>query len=299
MRLPLACLCLFVAACAAPAPRTPASSDWEAIVAAGYEVPEGQSPYELLVQLGEYFGSPDPHLRDDLGYGISAHWIVRRKLCDGNELAELSQRWRAGLEPGLGSAGDELALRRSFSALALSLIAARDAADALLPEGELRALTDDSIAWFERERDTRAFDPQLGWVHATAHGADLLKFLARNPRNGPAELARILDAIALRCARPEDAAWTAGEDERIARALAAVALRAELDPQRLERFLESLLAVAARARTAVVVEPRALAAEQNAVHVLRTLHALLSTAENLPTHAVIAADAVRRATARL
>ena len=80
----------------------------------------------------------------------------------------------------------------------------------------------------DAERDLRGYDAKKGWMHATAHTADLLKFLARNPRLSAADAARILNGIG---AKIRDAgevfAW--GEDERLASAVLAVLRRGDLD----------------------------------------------------------------------
>jgi carboxypeptidase C (cathepsin A) len=49
-------------------------------------------------------------------------------------------------------------------------------------------------AYLRDERDLRGLEPRVGWIHATAHTADLLKFLARDGRLRPADQARLLDA---------------------------------------------------------------------------------------------------------
>ena len=37
------------------------------------------------------------------------------------------------------------------------------------------------MAYLLDETDRRGYVPGLGWINATAHAADLLKFLVRNP----------------------------------------------------------------------------------------------------------------------
>ena len=50
----------------------------------------------------------------------------------------------------------------------------------LLDVGQRRE--NDALAYLAAELDLRGIEPRVGWIHATAHTADLLKFLARNPR---------------------------------------------------------------------------------------------------------------------
>lgn len=287
------------AACAAHR-RSPAASverDWSAIAASGV-VPAGQAPFELALELSELLGSRDPKLRDDCAYTLLAQWIVRQRVLEPDELRELARRWTANLEQGLGSSGDERVLLRSFSALALALVVARDNQAAFLNREEVAALLERALDYSARERDLRDWDAQLGWIHAVAHTADLLKFLARNPHVDAAGLARILGAVEQRLATPMERAFSMGEDERLARTVASVILRPEHDPQSYESFLERLHVARTRAAEATPFVAESFAVDQNILHTLRTLHALLATAENLPPHAVGARDATLRAVAQ-
>lgn len=209
MRPTLASLLLVLSSCASvEVDRAPAATrDWSAIAASG-TVPAGESALGLTLELSEFLGSPDPVQRDDWAYGLSANWIVRQKLLEPDELRELLRRWAANLERGLGSSGDESVLLRSFSALSLSLIAARDLQTPFLDEQEVRALLERAVDYSAREQDLRDWDPELGWIHAVAHTADLLKFLARNPHVDAAGLERILGAVERRLSTPMQRAFS-------------------------------------------------------------------------------------------
>src|SRR3989442_13187184 len=80
---------------------------------------------------------------------------------------------------------------RAFSALDLSILAALDNQHPFLDDAELAGLLSAALAYLAGEKDLRAFDTRHGWMHATAHTADLLKFLGRNPRLRPADQGRI------------------------------------------------------------------------------------------------------------
>lgn len=68
-------------------------------------------------------------------------------------------------------------------------------------------------AWYPTESDTRGFDPEVGWIHAVAHGADYLGLLAERRLVPPAELLALLAARVL----GPGMAWTHQEDARITR----------------------------------------------------------------------------------
>jgi hypothetical protein len=91
---------------------------------------------------------------------------------------------------GLGSPPDDRTLRRFFSLLDLSVLAAYDLKAPFMSQSAFEETVAGGIDSLAAERDLRGFEPGKGWVLATAHGADLLKFLARNPRGTGATLVR-------------------------------------------------------------------------------------------------------------
>lgn len=271
--------------------------DWSAIAADG-AIPEGEQPFELALELSELLGARDPVLRDDRAYSLLANWIVRQKRFEPDQLRELTRRWTGNLEQGLGSAGDDSVLLRSFSALALALIAARDLDTPFMGTEEVDALLQSALDYSARERDLRDWDAQLGWIHAVAHTADLLKFLARNPKVDTDGLNRILAAVEQRLATPMERGFSMGEDERLARTVAAVLLRAEHDEQGYAAFLEQLRDARARAANAAPFTAANVVVGQNILHMLRTLHSGLASIDGLPPHTQRARDATARAIAR-
>ena len=75
----------------------------------------------------------------------------------------------------------------------------------------------------------RGYVPGKGWGHATAHCADLLKFLARSHWLGAEQQSRMINAIAERL-RSAEQVFVWGEDARLAAALTAIARRSDADP---------------------------------------------------------------------
>ncbi|MEZ6015286.1 MAG: DUF2785 domain-containing protein [Planctomycetota bacterium] len=272
--------------------------DWAAILDAGRALPAGEDAHALLVELTPLLGARDPFLRDDVAYGLAAQWIVRDGLVSPDGLRDLARRWTESLTDGLGAAGDDRVLRRSFSALCLSLIVAHDNRTQVLDAGDIHGALSDALQYFAAERDLRDRDPQLGWVHATAHAADWLKFLARNRFVDRPRLGEILTALAYKLATPMPRAFAMGEDERMARAAAAVLLRPELPLDDYEAFLERVLEALASARATAGAPPEALAIEQNTLHFLRALACGLAAVEGLPEHTSRALDATWRALAQ-
>lgn len=285
-------LALALACATSATAQTRTREQWVALAQSGFAVPAGETPYGLLVDMNTLLGSPDPVLRDEVAYSAAAAWIVSKRLVGPDDLRRLLTLWSANLDDGLGTSGDDRALRRSFSALCLSLIAAREAATPFLTGAEVEALHTRLLDYFARERDTRGFVPGRGWIHSVAHTADAFKFLARGPHWTPAQSARLLDAFA----RKLDAADTVfawGESERLGAALHAVVRRPDADAAAFEawttRWVERHTALWAGGPN---IEPARFAAVENAKQTLRALAALLAM-ETAPTPA---AESARRAT---
>lgn len=257
---------------------------WRALADGQFAVPEGSSPGALLQEMGPLLASPDPTLRDGVGYGAAAEWIVRRKVVEPGDLRRLLALWTHNLEEGIGRTGDDRVLLRSFSALDLSLLAQRDADTPYLEPAELTTLLNAGLAYLAAERDLRGYDTNKGWIHATAHTADLLKVLARNPRLPRADAARVLPGIGGKLREAGEVfAW--GEDERLASAVVAVVRREDFDPAWLDAWHEGLVRSGDGLWEAATLDVRRFAAVQNAKHVLARLHVLLSAVPEAP-HAV-------------
>jgi len=247
---------------------------WRKLAADGFVVPEGESPGKLLVEASAFLASPDPTLRDGVAYAAAAEWILKKKLLDAREQKALIALWSPNLVKGVGETGNDGLLLRSFSALELSLLAARDLQAPYLEPAELKALVDDALAYLAAERDLRGYDEKKGWMHATAHTADLLKFLARNPRVTPADAARILDAIGAKV-RSARIVFAWGEDERLASAVLAVLRRGDVDAAAWTGWLDGLAGASKGLWDAPALDVPKFATEQNAKHLLARLYVLL------------------------
>ena len=119
---------------------------WESIVDSDAEVPPGHTAAELLPSLLDLLGENDPYLRDEVGYGVLARWVVQDQLLGPDELRYAVERLTPDLRFGLdGSGDDQAAVRRSYSALALAILAYRDVEDQFLDAAEVRRLLDAAV----------------------------------------------------------------------------------------------------------------------------------------------------------
>jgi hypothetical protein len=77
-----------------------------------------------------------------------------------SELHRLLALWTDNLRVGSGEVGTDSVLLRSFSALNLSLLAARDSRRSFLDEDECATFLSTILTYFRDERDLRGFDDE-------------------------------------------------------------------------------------------------------------------------------------------
>ncbi|MFF4651347.1 DUF2785 domain-containing protein [Streptomyces sp. NPDC001380] len=179
---------------------------WQEITNDG-SLPAERSHTDLVAELSVALRSPDPEVRDEHAYTLVA-------------------RWTPLLEPKAARLlGDEMAARfadpeiqaRTFAPLVLAKVVRCGHYD---PHW-LTAFTH----WYPTETDLRGWDPVLGWLHAVAHGADLLAAFGSHPEVDPVPL---LALATDRLLAPTDHVFDAQEDDRVAFALAQIISRPEL-----------------------------------------------------------------------
>lgn len=223
-------------------PQAPATHDrafWRNILKDNYRVPPGQQVFPLVQELSTYLGSPDPELRDDIAYSLIYAWIAYQKQLSPPELIMPLDEWQSNLRIGIGEKNTDTVLRRSFSALCLAVLAERDLKTPFLGTDRYRTLLDHAINYLQDEQDLRGFDPVKGWIHATAHTADLLQFLAKNPLFTVADQHRLLQGISRRLASA-NLIYTYGEQDRLAVAAIAVVSRPDFDAPYFQNWLSTL-----------------------------------------------------------
>ncbi|WP_330474414.1 DUF2785 domain-containing protein [Terrabacter sp. C0L_2] len=204
-----------------------------------------------LRSLVDDLASPDPAVRDEGAYAALA-----RRVREGAVSAD-DRSWLAGAM--LERLGHERVEARAFAPLVLaSLVAAGDFDDAWLPAVS---------RWYVGEQDLRGHDPELGWVHAVAHGAD---FFGECGAAGVGDPAVLLDALARRLVAPTTFVWRDQEEDRLACAVALVLSRDDVDGSVAVGWLEHVRTMFASGA------PGAVPAEaSNTMRTLRSLHVAL------------------------
>jgi hypothetical protein len=197
---------------------------WKVLKADDFKLPAGASAAALSREVLALLGSTDPELRDGVGYEAFVSWVYRDELLHPAELESLRLTLMSSARAGLGDAEADGVFERSFAVLDLSVLAAEDLKQPFLSATEFQELLSLALDVLARERDLRGYVPGKGWAHATAHAADLLKFLARSPHLTPGDGARIVSQIAERL-RTAHQVFVWGEDARLAAALLALLAR--------------------------------------------------------------------------
>ncbi len=271
---------------------------WHSIQNNHYAVPEGESAVALAHELSGYLGSPDPELRDDIAYSILDVWIVRRPQLSREELIPFLDEWTANLKIGLGESGQQTPiLKRSFSALVLTSLAERELKTPFLGPTRFHALLSDAITFLTNERDLRGYDANRGWIHATAHTADLLAALAKNDLLTQDDQHAIVAAIAERLATAPTV-YSYGEQDRLAQTVSAIITRRDFDSAYFQNWLKQIIEADAKVWQEKPLTPATLATYQNRTYMLEALAARLATQSLAPAsasaQAAIVAEIARR-----
>ncbi len=220
VRFVLILTALATAGCAAAC--APAGFDrarLEALKKAEYAIADQAERERFAEAVVACVASPDPFLRDGIGFEALSHWLRAEQLGDAVKvriardlLRRLSSRDPAGFEG-------------PFAALVLAEVVRADRVKAYLP-GDLRiAIGEGAVTFVAGVRDYRGFDEREGWRHGVAHGADLLMQIARNTAYAdPSLLGRLRDAVAAQVA-PAGHFYIYGEPERLMQPIVFLAQR--------------------------------------------------------------------------
>ena len=226
-------------------------TEWREVIENKGVLPEGISPEAAVAELSEMLRSPDPVTRDQVAYVALSQLIPR---------LEPALRRRLG-DKMAARFGDSEVQARTFAALIL---------DCLVEAGEFDASWLAAFeGWYADEQDLRGYDAELGWLHAVAHGADLLgTFGFRCPQVEPE---RMLKLAVRRLLAKTEYALRDQEDDRLAYAMALTLTREELTEETATAWLEPVAADFAQGKPGPV--------PAHATNTMRTLRLLYLLAD--------------------
>jgi hypothetical protein len=238
-------------------------------------VPAGADLASLTHELVGMLRSPDPEIRDKIATDVFERWIRRDARLGPELLRPLIASLYDGLHAGIGSRGDDRVFGRTFSALVLSMIAARDVATPFLTDDELTTMVT-TAAWYAgSEVDLRGYVDGPGWAHAAAHTADWLYRISAHPSLGPARADTVLTAVLSLTVRRHGEILHYGEDGRLAQPVIQLLRLSHIDGPAFSAWLAKLAAPLTAPETAAF--DRALfAAQRNARNLIVTLFVALA-----------------------
>ena len=199
---------------------------------------------EEIQWLIEHLGDPSPEIRDELVFTSLARGI-QEELFSLEQFQFISEEVSSdeGLYKEIDSRGFS-ALKRSFRALIYANLLSADGNEhSLFYKGlktDIRnAMLSQGLYYLKKEKDTTGFSSQYGWVHAFAHGADLLTEVVCHPdfpKNRDYEVFDVLGQLFKRI----PIRFTNDEDWRLARVLYEPILQGKLEQEQVASWIKTV-----------------------------------------------------------
>ena len=199
---------------------------------------------EEIQWLLDHLGDPSPEIRDDLVFTSFARGI-QEELFTQEQFHFIAKV--VSSDGGLDKEIDKVdlsTLERSFRALVYANLLSADANQQSVFYQGLKAeirniLLNQGLSYLSKEKDTTGFSSQYGWVHAFAHGADLLTEVICHPSFPKSDIAEAFEIIGKIFKRVE-IRFTNDEDWRLARAFYEPILRGKIEPSLLTAWLQTV-----------------------------------------------------------
>ena len=199
---------------------------------------------EEIQWLLDHLGDSSPEIRDDLVFTSFARGI-QEELFTHEQFYFIAEEILSdgGLDKEIDKAGLPT-LERSFRALVYANLLSADANQQSGFYQGLKAeirnvLLHQGLYYLSKEKDTTSFSSQYGWVHAFAHGADLLTEVVCHsgfPKNKIHEvfdiLGQLFKGIPIR--------FTDDEDWRLARVLYEPILQGKLEQEQVASWIKAV-----------------------------------------------------------
>ena len=179
---------------------------------------------ELVNRLYACLASPEPAIRDDIGYqGLSV--LLRQATPSQPVVLALFERLSTDIAAHVN---DPHSVFLPFAVLAYSEVIRTDRISPVLTTEQRQQAINIISTYLEKQTDYRGFSEQVGWRHGLAHAADVVLQLALNPALTHDQIQQSA-AMLLQHISPLGApALTDGEPYRMARAIAYLMLREEV-----------------------------------------------------------------------
>ena len=199
---------------------------------------------EEIKWLLEHLGDPSSEIRDDLVFTSLARGI-QEELFTLEQFQFIAEEVSSdeGLYKEMDSRGVST-LKRSFRALIYANLLSADANQQSIFYQGLKAeirniLLNQGLHYLSKEKDTTGFSSQYGWVHAFAHGGDLLTEVICHPSFPKSDIVEAFEIIGKIFKRVE-IRFTNDEDWRLARAFYEPILRGKIEPSLFTAWLQTV-----------------------------------------------------------
>ena len=210
------------------------------------KIAEEKSSYnqEEIQWLLDHLGDPSPEIRDELVFTSLARGI-QEELFTKEQFQFIAARivFDGGLDKEIDKVGLST-LERSFRALIYANLLSADGNRHSLYYQVLKidirnAMLDQGLHYLEKEEDTTGFSSQYGWVHAFAHGADLLTEVVCHPDFSINRVHEVFDILGQLFKRIS-IRFIDDEEWRLARVLYEPILQGKLEQEQVASWIKSL-----------------------------------------------------------
>ncbi len=208
----------------------------QALKTSEWKVADTAERHKLALAMQACLASPNPALRDELGFAALSGWMRGAQL----DAATLHGIRSTQLQV-LTAAADKGGFAQPFAALALAEVARVDRKQPFLSKEQRQELANAASAYMSAVRDYRGFDEKEGWRHAVAHASDWMLQLALNPALEKPQMDTMLAAIASQVA-PTSHFYQYGEGERLMTPVFYLARRSEISSAEWDAWFVRLLA---------------------------------------------------------
>ena len=199
---------------------------------------------EEIQWLLEHLGDPSPEIRDELVFTSLARGI-QEELFSLEQFQFISEEVSSdeGLYKEIDSRGVS-ALKRSFMALIYANLLSADGNEHSLFYKGLKAdirnaMLSQGLYYLKKEKDTTGFSSQYGWVHAFAHGADLLTEVVCHPDFSASRIYEVFEILGPMFKRIS-IRFIDDEEWRLARVLYEPILQGKVDQATVASWIKSL-----------------------------------------------------------
>ena len=197
-----------------------------------------------ILWLLEHLGDPSPEIRDELVFTSLARGIQEELFTKEQfQLIAAVIVSDGGLDKEIDKIG-VLTLERSFRALIYANLLSADANERSLFYKGLKAdirnaMLSQGLYYLKKEKDTTGFSSQYGWVHAFAHGADLLTEVVCHPDFSASRIDEVFEILGPMFKRIS-IRFIDDEEWRLARVLYEPILQGKVEQATLASWIKSL-----------------------------------------------------------